>query len=364
MIYKVSVKSGVVVGLVLLVSMMLLSCDSETDAEYPDNPSVYYVSIQGDDQDDGQSAETAFRTIRHALELVQPGDTILILPGTYAEALTLEDIGSQEAPITIRGEGDGVVLDGQKSGGMNIGIWCEQVTNLVFENLEIRYYTDIGIGVSLSSNVVMRDLTIHHNGMVGGLPADWEIEGYGLHAEESTYVTIENNDVYANGPQPQSPGRLLGTGINTFKLTDSVIRNNRSYDNIGGGILVEDSVNVLVEDNEVYSNDLDASAEEWWDGGIWLDGGHDVTVRNNIFRDNKGPGIEISDEDHQKPYGYVLENNTSTGNYHGIYIWNFGTSDFPAEDILRLSNNQISGNTRKDVWIVDWECPPPDPCED
>lgn len=47
---------------------------------------------------------------------------------------------------------------------------------------------------------------------------------------------------------------------------------------------------------------------------------HDVTVRNNIFRDNIGPGIQISNED-QQPYGYVLESNVSRGSLYGIYIF-------------------------------------------
>lgn len=64
---------------------------------------------------------------------------------------------------------------------------------------------------------------------------------------------------------------------------------------------MEDGINVLVEGNEVFNNDLDASADEWWDGGLWVDGGHDITIRNNSFRGNLGPGIEISDEEIQNP---------------------------------------------------------------
>jgi len=147
---------------------------------------------------------------------------------------------------------------------------------------------------------------------------------------------------------------LMGTGINTYNLTDSVIRNNNSHDNIGGGFLVEDSVNVLVEGNVATDNDLDATVDEWWDGAIWIDGGRDITVRGNTFANNLGPGIQISDEDRQNPTGYVLENNTSTGNTYGIFIWNFGTSGYPSQDILQMSGNTISGNTVQDVWIVPW----------
>ena len=39
------------------------------------------------------------------------------------------------------------------------------------------------------------------------------------------------------------------------------------------------------------------SADEWWDAGIWVDGGADVRLVRNTIQDNLGPGIEISDED-------------------------------------------------------------------
>jgi parallel beta-helix repeat protein len=319
----------------------------------------YYVSTQGDDGDDGRTRATAFRTVGRAMEVVQPGDAVLILAGVYNEAQMPEYVGNSRSPITLRGE-DGAVLDGQRTRKM--GFWCEHCTNLVIENLEFRNYTDVGIGVYLSSDITMRELEVHDNGFAVQL-VGWELEGYGIAIDVCQRVTVEDSEVYQNGPQPQLPDLLMGTGINTYGCTDCVIRNNRSYSNIGGGILVEDSVNVLVEANEVFSNNLDATAEGWWDGGIWIDGGHDVTVVSNTFRSNLGPGIQISDEDHQQPYGYVLEGNVSVQNYYGIYIWNFGTADFPPENILRVSNNQIVSNTIQDIWIVPWECPPPDPCD-
>ena len=97
---------------------------------------TYYVSNQGDDEAGGGQASTAFRTIDRALEAVRPGDTILIQPGTYHEALTLEEAGGPAPPITIRGGGSTPVLDGR--GDMSIAFWCERCANITFENLEIR----------------------------------------------------------------------------------------------------------------------------------------------------------------------------------------------------------------------------------
>lgn len=328
------------------------------DGEPNGSADVYYVSDQGDDDATGLSQATAYRTIARAVGTAGPGDVVAILPGTYSEAVTMEGFGSAQASITIRGEGGRPVLDGLRQ--LSTGIWCAECTNVVFENLEFTGFTDMGILVTLSTSITIRDLVVHDNGFAA--TGEW-VEGYGIHADDSSGITIEDCEVYENGPNPQRPGRLMGTGIDTFNLTDSVIRNNRSYNNTGGGMLVEDSTNVLVEGNEIFGNDLDATAEEWWDGGIWIDGGRDITLRNNTIHDNLGPGVEISDEDNQQPTGYVLENNTITGNLYGIYIWNFGTTELPPADILELTDNDVSGNTTQDIWIVDWLCPPDDPCE-
>ncbi len=307
----------------------------------------YYVSTSGNDNNSGKSRTDAFRTLDRAFEAVAPGQTILLMEGTYSEEVTLNNLGNASAAITLRGE-TGAVLDGNETKKM--GIWCDGCTNLVFDNFTVRDYTDVGVGATLCSQVTIRNLTVAHNGFAVQRRG-WELEGYGIHVEDSKDILIEQNDAYENGPDPQLPDLLMGTGINTYGNTDCTIRNNKSHDNTGGGLLVEDSINVLVEGNTVYDNDCDAGADEWWDAGLWVDGGHHVTVRNNTFTGNLGAGIEISDEDDQSPYAYVLENNTCTGNYFGIYIWNFGTTGWPAENILKNTNNRFEDNTRKDVWI-------------
>jgi len=124
------------IALIALV-MLLAGCgasDAETGQAVPGTSSVYYVSPQGDDDNDGQTRETAFRAIGQALEAVRPGDTVLVAPGTCSEALTLEGVGDSSALTVIRGEGGVPVLDGQET--LTIGLWCEGCTSFVFENLE------------------------------------------------------------------------------------------------------------------------------------------------------------------------------------------------------------------------------------
>ncbi len=323
-------------------------------AAYP--PITMYVSPQGSDSNDGRSREQALATIKQALESAQAGDVILILEGVYTEGIEIETL---TGPIVITGEGN-VALDGERE--IRMGIWCEHCANITFDNLTFRNYTDVGIGVYLSDQVIMRHLTVHNNGFAVQL-VDWGFEGYGIMVDTSSNILVEYNVAYENGPNPQIfPDFLMGTGINIYECAHCQMMYNQVYNNTGG-TLVEDSVDVLVEGNEIWNNDLDASRDEWWDGGLWLDGGHDITIRNNIFRDNLGPGIEVSNEDNQEVYGYVLENNISAGNYFGIYVWNFGTSGFPDESILKMAGNTFANNSRQDIMISDWECPPDDPCE-
>jgi len=321
-----------------------ISCEATLEGR------AYYVSPTGDDTSDGLTEATAFRTIAHALQTVQPGEQVRILPGRYRQRTLVEGVGGASGTVTVTGWRGRPVIDG--GGTRTLGIFCELCRNVVFQNLEVTGFTDIGIGGTLGNGLTFRNLLVHGNGAAVKL-IGWELEGYGIHVDDSSNILIEANDVYGNGPNPAVfPDRLLGTGINTFGLTHATIRNNLSHANHGGGILVEDSIDVLVEGNEVYDNDLDAwDADEWWDGGLWLDGGRDVVVRDNYFHDNLGPGIEISDEDHQSPTGYVLEGNVSTGNYYGVFVWGFGTTGWPGPGVIARSDNDFSGNTRKDVWI-------------
>ena len=321
------------------------------------------MSPNGDDNNDGTGEETAFATIARALNVVRPGETIVVAAGTYEEGIeltglgvTLQDKDNGDGTIVLMGadENDKPVLDGQ--GTTRMGFWCENCSNIEVSNLIFTNYTDIGIGFSGGSNLTMSGLEATDNGFAVQL-TDWDFEGYGIFVENASDVLIENCQAYRNGPNPQGD-IYMGTGINMYGCTDSIMRNNISNDNIGGGYLIEDSENILFENNVARRNDLDVSFDGWWDGGLWLDGGRDVTVRNNTFTDNLGPGIEISDEDLQNPTGYVLENNTSTGNYWGIFIWSFGTDDWPDEDIIRQSGNDFSGNSRGDVAIVPWESAP------
>jgi len=318
-----------------------------------------YVSPAGDDSNPGDSPDAPLGTLAQALCHLRPGQTLYVLPGTYREAVIMGVFGDASAPITIRGvpEGDRwPVLDGESVRTM--GIALVESANIVVENLEFRNYTDEGLYVLLGSDLAIRNNRFIANGRAS-IDPDSGGESFGVNVLGAQRTLIEANESADNGPNEERWKQgVLGTGINTYELKDSIVRDNYVHDTLGGGILIENGTNVLVENNRIERNELDASGD-YWDGGIWVDGGQNITLRGNVINDNHGPGLNLSDEDAQYPkaaYGYVIEDNAITGNLFGVYLWNWGQCPMPEEEIVKFANNQIEGNQQTDFWCVEWAC--------
>jgi hypothetical protein len=63
---------------------------------------TYYVSPTGSDSNNGTSQTSAWATIQHAANIVQPGDTATVLAGTYNERVSVSSSGQNGKPITFQ----------------------------------------------------------------------------------------------------------------------------------------------------------------------------------------------------------------------------------------------------------------------
>lgn len=332
----------------------------------PKEGDILYVSLEGDDGNPG--TETApLGSLAYALCNLVPGQTLNIAPGTYYESVIMGAFGNSSAPIVIRANpdpegGNHPVLDGEATRSM--GIALVESTNIIVEGLEFRNYTDEGLQIIEGSNFLVKNNKFLANGRAS-IDPDADDEGFGINIDGVTNIVIEGNEAAENGPnQERWENHALGTGINTYGNRDVIIRNNYIHGTIGGGILVEDSENVLVENNRIEKNQLDANGD-YWDGGIWVDGGKNITLRGNEITDHNGPGIVLSDEDVQYPeasYGYVIENNRISSNLVGIWMWNWGMCPIE-QSIIHLNDNQLEGNQDGETWCTDWECGEGQPCD-
>jgi predicted outer membrane lipoprotein len=78
----------------------------------PSGPHRWVDGQRGDDANTGTPV-SPWRTIAHAVQRLQPGDTLLIANGVYHEHVTISVSGTAEQPITIRAAPQAlVVLDG------------------------------------------------------------------------------------------------------------------------------------------------------------------------------------------------------------------------------------------------------------
>jgi hypothetical protein len=68
-------------------------------------PAIWYVSVSsGDNSNNGHTQDQAFSSIQHALNLTNPGDTVIVYPGIYYENLVVKTPGINNAPITIQAD--------------------------------------------------------------------------------------------------------------------------------------------------------------------------------------------------------------------------------------------------------------------
>lgn len=175
------------------------------------------------------------QVIQHAIDLAQPGDVIEIEPGVYHETLTLD-----VSDLTLRGlergglERDGpggverAVLDGR--GELSDGV-IGSGSRLVLENFDVRRYTANGLMINLGEDVTFRNLGVHDTGLYGVYP----VEVVGVLVEGTTVTGVKDAGIYVG------------------QSKDVVVRGNVVHGNVTG-IEIENSLDALVTENEVYDN--------------------------------------------------------------------------------------------------------------
>lgn len=243
-----------------------------------DEPSTaFYVSTNGSDSNDG-SRNTPWGTIQYALDQLEPGHTLTILPGTYNEEPVMSRSGAANNKIYIKGQSlDTTLLDG--SNADRDLFFVEDADYIEISNLTISGAPRAGVRLSRSNNIEIRNCLIANNGT------------WGIFTDFSDDTTISNCDVY---------GSVEEHGIYISNSSDNaIIRNNLVHHNHGSGIQINADPSMggdgissacLIENNLVYENG--------WGGGaaINLASVRESTIRNNIVAYNYAGGIAAWDD--------------------------------------------------------------------
>lgn len=323
-----------------------------------------YVSIDGDDQQEG-TVERPVKTLKQAALLAKAGTTVYVREGTYEEKLTIKHSGSKSMPIVFKPyQNEQVILSGKGfktveddmaivtiDNKNHVAISGFKVQDLSTDSADA---TVMGILVTGSSshirldhNQVRRIETHSDQGNAHGIAV------YGTNAMKD--IKLLNNKV-EDLKLGTSEALVLNGNIDGFEISGNVVRrcNNIGIDLIGHeGISSNKKMdyarNGVVFQNEVYAISTygnPAYGNEYSAAGIYVDGGKDINIEENLVYKND-IGIEATSEQQGQFAEHIrIHKNTVYENaYAGISIGGYD------EERGGTKNSLISKNVlyRNDV---------------
>ncbi len=267
----------------------------------------YFVANGGDDGANGLSLPTAWATLGHAANVVNPGDTVHVENGNY-QGFYLSRSGSSGNPITFVADGSAVQITAD-NGSTPDGINVEGAAYVVIDGFIVNNRTRAGIRTALSQFVTVRNCHTGYNGTWGifsGFADDFHIEFNEAHHSQQQHGIYVSN-----------------------ACVRPVIRGNLVHDNYAAGIHMNGDLsqggtgliaNALVERNTVYGNGAGGGS------GINMDGVVNSVIQNNLLYDNHASGISLYQIDGATgATGNLVVNNTILNAADGRWCVNINT---------------------------------------
>lgn len=261
---------------------------------------TWYVNgANGNDSNNCQTAETACKTIGHAISLASSGDSILIAAGLYQEHLTIA------VNLNLIGSSQNTIIDGLGTDRVvNISVATATVTlsNLIVRN---------GRASSGAGILNYGTLTVNNTTISGNSSQFW---GGGIYNSGTLKVinsTLSGNS--ASNSCNYTACLAAGGAIYNYQggvtISNSTLNGNRAYNlhrSLGGGIFNGGGTlivnNSTVAENSVQALQTYCSSNSCvaYGGGIWSGG--DTTISNSTLSGNGalartaalGGGIYIS----------------------------------------------------------------------
>ena len=281
---------------------------------------TYYVSGTGDDSKNGLKERTAFRTFGKVSRVLQAGDTVYVMNGTYTNPSPNSSIilikglqATATQPTTIKAyPGHTPILEAHGNNWNAVSIIGS--SHVVVEGLTMVGARDeISLEYALQQKNNLNNSATSGNGIqVTYLEGANKTEAEKIH---STHVVIRNNNI------SKFPGGGIGTSeVDYVTIENNVVSGNNYYSPYGNqGIshlhLWNSDNNttdykILIQGNTVFDNEQKVPWYQQADGkiteghGIMLDSASNfdttgiaytgkVLIANNASYNNGGAGIQI-----------------------------------------------------------------------
>lgn len=240
---------------IILLLAGVASCGGGGGGPARSRPDTLYVRASaGSDSNTGESPEQAFASIQFASSRATDGDTIVVGPGIYNEAITPPQIGTPAQSVLFLGDPSGamtgdtpgaVLVDGTGTGAPAV-FRVSGASFIVIDGFSVRGGPDAGIQVrSGSNNVTVRNCEIFENASDG------------VRVQDSHDAFLFNNLIHHNGRR----GILIGGTLAGSQRTRIV--NNTVADNANAGISIGTgdaaSRDTILLNNIIQNNGLDTN---------------------------------------------------------------------------------------------------------
>lgn len=231
-------------------------------------------------------------TIQSAVDAAQPGDTIIVEPGTYRESITI----SGRTGLTLRGEGR-PKIDAQ---GVDQPLVISNSTDIQVKGSRLLRAASDGVSIDRSQGITIADSFIKNTAT-----------GHGIRVSTSHGVRLMENTI------TKVAGDSIGMPRQESVVSNTLIRNCGRAGAPFSSAVVVSATEWIVEDNQInFKARLDAGQGEDRDGIQILSGDRNI-VRGNEIRGFRGVAIQVSGGERQR----ILRNAIHcSGNTSGILI--------------------------------------------
>jgi hypothetical protein len=270
----------------MLTTLIRLACAAPSVA----HAATYFVTPTAPAHAAGRT-DQPFRTIASAIAQAQPGDTVVVTPGIYREAIVIQRAGRANGVITIRGLSGAVLQSPDANRSYSAFDFSSRAGYVRVQGFELTGGFAETIFVRAGAHdIELSGLTIHDNKT-------------GIWVAGAARVTIRDTVLHHN----------FRTGVRIFAGAHDVqIINTRSEANDDGGGCDGESDGFNVDtgcSNIVFDN---ASAIGNSQDGFDLQGSN-VTMLRATSRGNQCSGVKVSDSAY-------IENAVIDGNRTGLNV--------------------------------------------